>query len=345
MIQSVILLFRRNVPARTRLLAFGSILSMFYFCFMTFTVTALCWFEILPNMYRNNYSTLRNHRYMVAFFFINAIGNCILVLGTNTSINRFKKKVLIPFSIKEHAKKDKPQSKENGKNSECNEVIKRRRNKECQKEIKEEEREKSETESASSEPGSKICLKCNYRRPARSHHCIICDTCILKRDHHCFFMTVCIGYFNQKYFIMYCFYMLLGTFYGMILIVMYMNALFKLRFYGPQTFVTLLYELLMMMWTGMYPGGKYVFLLLLMYGSLTAGLLAASLWFWQMQIVVTGQTTHEAETGNKKYSAKSIISNFKEVFGRYWPLTLILPIPLPQCSNGLYLSENKNLKK
>ena len=393
MIQSLTLIFRWNVALRTRLLALGSLFCLFYFSFMTFTVTALCWFEILPNVYRNDYHKMQNHRTIVAFFFINAVGNCALVLGTNTSIKRFREKTLVPLkpgtgngkqrknktvngsdASKEHStgtgkrnkndtksgsdvskehstgtgKRNKNDTKSgsdvsNDINSASGEVKVRQRRQRASKNIIASSETDTSADEQRTENGRKVCSKCNYICPPRSHHCIICDSCILKRDHHCFFMTVCVGYFNQKYFIMYCFYMLMGTFYGMALIVMYMKILFDVKFYGPQTFVLLLYDLLLMMWAGQYPGPKYIFLLFLMYGCLTAGLLAAGLWFWQVQIVFTGQTTHEAQTGDKRYT-KSRITNFLDVFGKFWILTFLLPLPLPQISNGLYLQYVKQSK-
>lgn len=30
-----------------------------------------------------------------------------------------------------------------------------------------------------------ICKKCDSPRPPRTHHCSICNKCILKMDHHC----------------------------------------------------------------------------------------------------------------------------------------------------------------
>lgn len=29
------------------------------------------------------------------------------------------------------------------------------------------------------------CTKCEYVKPLRSHHCSICNECVLKMDHHC----------------------------------------------------------------------------------------------------------------------------------------------------------------
>ncbi|XP_038599725.1 palmitoyltransferase ZDHHC16 isoform X4 [Tachyglossus aculeatus] len=58
-----------------------------------------------------------------------------------------------------------------------------------------------------------ICRKCIYPKPARTHHCSICNRCVLKMDHHCPWLNNCVGHFNHRYFFSFCFFMTLGCFY------------------------------------------------------------------------------------------------------------------------------------
>lgn len=30
-----------------------------------------------------------------------------------------------------------------------------------------------------------ICKKCDSPKPPRTHHCSVCNKCVLKMDHHC----------------------------------------------------------------------------------------------------------------------------------------------------------------
>ena len=55
------------------------------------------------------------------------------------------------------------------------------------------------------------CFQCFVVRPPKSHHCSFCKGCILKMDHHNFWINNCVGQFNQKCFILFCFYSLLGN--------------------------------------------------------------------------------------------------------------------------------------
>ncbi|XP_027338333.1 probable protein S-acyltransferase 14 [Abrus precatorius] len=58
---------------------------------------------------------------------------------------------------------------------------------------------------------NRYCRKCNHPKPARCHHCSICERCVLKMDHHCVWVVNCVGALNYKYFLLFLFYTFLET--------------------------------------------------------------------------------------------------------------------------------------
>ncbi|XP_010138180.1 PREDICTED: probable palmitoyltransferase ZDHHC16 [Buceros rhinoceros silvestris] len=47
--------------------------------------------------------------------------------------------------------------------------------------------------------GVSICRKCIAPKPARTHHCSICNRCVLKMDHHCPWLNNCWEMFRDAY--------------------------------------------------------------------------------------------------------------------------------------------------
>uniref|UniRef100_A0A7S1NKB1 Palmitoyltransferase n=1 Tax=Eutreptiella gymnastica TaxID=73025 RepID=A0A7S1NKB1_9EUGL len=45
------------------------------------------------------------------------------------------------------------------------------------------------------------CTTCHVVKPARAHHCSICQRCVLRMDHHCAFINACVGYYNYRFFL------------------------------------------------------------------------------------------------------------------------------------------------
>lgn len=45
-----------------------------------------------------------------------------------------------------------------------------------------------------------MCKYCKEIKPLRTHHCAVCNSCVIKMDHHCPWVNNCIGQNNYRYF-------------------------------------------------------------------------------------------------------------------------------------------------
>ncbi|XP_066589228.1 palmitoyltransferase ZDHHC16A-like isoform X2 [Prorops nasuta] len=61
-----------------------------------------------------------------------------------------------------------------------------------------------------------ICKKCIKPKPPRTHHCSVCNRCILKMDHHCPWLNNCVGHFNHRHFFQYMAFTVTGVLFIMI---------------------------------------------------------------------------------------------------------------------------------
>lgn len=55
------------------------------------------------------------------------------------------------------------------------------------------------------------CKKCFTIKAPKSHHCSICKRCVARMDHHCPWVNNCVGYYNQKFFLLFLVYVFLGS--------------------------------------------------------------------------------------------------------------------------------------
>ena len=82
------------------------------------------------------------------------------------------------------------------------------------------------------------CKRCYVVRVPNTHHCSKCQSCIMKMDHHCPWINNCVGLFNQKYFILFCYYCLLGCSYAMFLTSYYFIYLHKKAFLDSALYIS-----------------------------------------------------------------------------------------------------------
>uniref|UniRef100_A0A7E4ZXI7 Palmitoyltransferase n=1 Tax=Panagrellus redivivus TaxID=6233 RepID=A0A7E4ZXI7_PANRE len=183
-------------------------------------------------------------------------------------------------------------------------------------------------EAQGSSKSIKFCEKCNCVCPRRSHHCPICDYCVFRKDHHCYFGGGCVGLGNQRYFIVFLLYTVIGSTIVVYLLGLYLNnhvaPLFPfgfLRFIGPTVGIryVLGYDDIFVA----ICGTLFTFVYSLMIGSII--FFAANIFY-----VLNGYTMHDYHTGRVRTAVKSDGENYTErielVFGKHWLLNFLFPL-------------------
>jgi len=92
------------------------------------------------------------------------------------------------------------------------------------------------------------CVICNAPKKLRTHHCFSCGVCVLNMDHHCEWINNCVGFYTQKHFILFLFYVVLGCLgsLGMILTELTNN------FPEPSNCFVLLFSVLILVFSALF---------------------------------------------------------------------------------------------
>lgn len=165
----------------------------------------------------------------------------------------------------------------------------------------------------------RYCDKCKLVKPDRTHHCSICESCILKMDHHCPWINNCIGFRNYKFFVLYLGYSLIYC-----------------------VFISLTsIEYVIRYWHA----GKFL-ILFLFFASLMFAISLISLFCYHCYLVLHNRTTLEAlrapvfSSGPDKQGFDlGRMNNFLEVFGSQ-PTLWLFPIST-SLGNGYIFPQRK----
>lgn len=175
----------------------------------------------------------------------------------------------------------------------------------------------------------RFCRYCAAYKPDRTHHCRSCKRCILKMDHHCPWINNCVGFYNQKFFILFVYYAFLGClFVGITGIMALKRALFII---------------------GEEEGKQVVGAAFVVIGYCLVTIFGLALLFFAVfhtMLVLKGRTTIEMHEIRDPSRARIVRKydlgwkkNWKKVFGNNW-LYWFLPVRWSIDGDGLTFESN-----
>lgn len=168
------------------------------------------------------------------------------------------------------------------------------------------------------------CVKCNSIKPSRAHHCSVCKRCVRKMDHHCPWINNCVGEDNQKYFIMFTFYIFLMSSFALYICVHFFIFCVKdeWKHFLQQS------DILQKNWFQFSPLTKSLLLLSVTFESIVFGMFTLIMFFTQLCSMANDKTgieslTKESPKWERKSCWMNISSTFNEPFSWrwFWPLS------------------------
>ncbi len=168
----------------------------------------------------------------------------------------------------------------------------------------------------------RFCDICEMNIPPRAHHCKVCKRCVLKRDHHCFVLGVCIGYWNQRFFFVLSFWMLVGCTLGEFFTCIYLkdNILELSGSYFDLFFPVTLYS-----WVCGYVSLDVVLTVSMAYLLFLGILRSINFFNVQLLVITNGKTSHEEWKHVPVRVRTGVSDNLHSVFGPFWALNFLFP--------------------
>ncbi|XP_073974079.1 palmitoyltransferase ZDHHC3 [Rhodnius prolixus] len=160
------------------------------------------------------------------------------------------------------------------------------------------------------------CQKCCSIKPERAHHCSVCQRCIRKMDHHCPWVNNCVGEDNQKFFVLFTFYIACMSVHSLIM--------------SGRQFVSCIDS----EWrdcSSYSPPTTVILLVFLVFEALLFAIFTAAMLFSQLQAIWNDETgIEQLKKEEARWVKKSRWKSIQSVFGRFslaWFSPFIHPPP------------------
>lgn len=159
------------------------------------------------------------------------------------------------------------------------------------------------------------CPKCCSIKPERAHHCSVCQRCIRRMDHHCPWVNNCIGENNQKFFVLFTFYICIISLHAIAMVVYQFMLCVNVDWKEC---------------SGVSPPATAIFLIFLVLEGLLFALFTAIMFGTQLQAICTDETTIESlKKEQATWERQSYWISLKEVFGHPFSVAWFSPFHEP----------------
>lgn len=163
-------------------------------------------------------------------------------------------------------------------------------------------------------PPAYKCGQCYSVKPDRAHHCSVCNRCIKKMDHHCPWVNNCVGERNQKYFVLFTFYVALLSSHALYLTANHLLVCLDSDWDRPKPSCPIMNH-------GRPSPGKLIMLVFLIFEALLFSLFSFIMCYMQLKAIWTDYTGIE----HLKKESRDRVSgceNFRKVCGSNFLLWL-----------------------
>lgn len=169
------------------------------------------------------------------------------------------------------------------------------------------------------------CPKCCSIKPERAHHCSVCQRCIRKMDHHCPWVNNCVGENNQKYFVLFTFYIAAMSLHSLFLAINHFLVCIRHDWKECSTYS---------------PPATAIFLLFLCFEALLFAIFTMVMLGTQVQAICNDETgIEQLKKEEARWAKKSRWKSIQSVFGRFsigWFSPFAKPLPKTKCESLLY---------